>query len=470
MTLPDYKDFFRDKKITVMGLGLLGRGVGDVEFLSEQGADLIVTDLKNEAQLGESLLRLRKLPRFGEIKFVLGEHRLEDFRNRDFILKAAGVPLDSPYIAEARKNNIPIEMSASLFAKLSGATIVGVTGTRGKTTTTAMIYECLKQCGEGLNRSEGSVGPRATALGLARTTFLRKVVLGGNIRGVSTLALLSEVEEGDIVVLELDSWQLQGFGDSKISPHVAVWTTFMTDHMNYYGDSMEKYFEDKAQIFRHQTGEDYFIIGEQADPVIPANVLAKRIIARASDISRDWRLDVIGEHNRANAACARAALSALGIPEDRIRKNLEAFHAVEGRLQYVGTIRGRRVYNDNNATTPDATIAALKALRSYEGLVLIIGGADKGLSTFTLRHEISASGAKPVFLAGSGTDRFLKDNPFSEPPFVAKNLNEAIEEAFRLSLTGETILFSPGFASFGLFNNEYERNDQFLELISARKK
>ena len=445
MTLPDYKDFFRDKKITVMGLGLLGRGVGDVEFLSEQGADLIVTDLKNEAQLGESLLRLRKLPRFGEIKFVLGEHRLEDFRNRDFILKAAGVPLDSPYIAEARKNNIPIEMSASLFAKLSGATIVGVTGTRGKTTTTAMIYEGLKGAG-------------------------KKVHIGGNIRGVSTLALLSEVEEGDIVVLELDSWQLQGFGDSKISPHVAVWTTFMTDHMNYYGDSMEKYFEDKAQIFRHQTGEDYFIIGEQADPVIPANVLAKRIIARASDISRDWRLDVIGEHNRANAACARAALSALGIPEDRIRKNLEAFHAVEGRLQYVGTIRGRRVYNDNNATTPDATIAALKALRSYEGLVLIIGGADKGLSTFTLRHEISASGAKPVFLAGSGTDRFLKDNPFSEPPFVAKNLNEAIEEAFRLSLTGETILFSPGFASFGLFNNEYERNDQFLELISARKK
>ena len=445
MTLPDYKDFFRDKKITVMGLGLLGRGVGDVEFLSEQGADLIVTDLKNEAQLGESLLRLRKLPRFGEIKFVLGEHRLEDFRNRDFILKAAGVPLDSPYIAEARKNNIPIEMSASLFAKLSGATIVGVTGTRGKTTTTAMIYEGLKGAG-------------------------KKVHIGGNIRGVSTLALLSEVEEGDIVVLELDSWQLQGFGDSKISPHVAVWTTFMTDHMNYYGDSMEKYFEDKAQIFRHQTGEDYFIIGEQADPVIPANVLAKRIIARASDISRDWRLDVIGEHNRANAACARAALSALGIPEDRIRKNLEAFHAVEGRLQYVGTIRGRRVYNDNNATTPDATIAALKALRSYEGLVLIMGGADKGLSTFTLRHEISASGAKPVFLAGSGTDRFLKDNPFSEPPFVAKNLNEAIEEAFRLSLTGETILFSPGFASFGLFNNEYERNDQFLELISARKK
>ena len=161
-----YKDYFENKKITVMGLGVLGRGVGDTKFLAECGADLIVTDLKNAEDLKESLEELKDFP---NIQFVLGEHRLEDFRNRDFILKAAGVPLDSPYITEAKKNNIPIKMSTALFAELSGALTIGITGTRGKSTTTQLIYEIIKK-------------------GYGR----RKVFLGGNIRGVSTLALLKD--------------------------------------------------------------------------------------------------------------------------------------------------------------------------------------------------------------------------------------------------------------------------------------
>ena len=190
------EDYFKDKKITVMGLGLLGRGVGDAEFLAKNGADLIVIDLKIKKQLKTSLDRLK---RFKNIKYTLGKHKLQDFRRRDMILKSAGVPLDSPYIKEAKKNKIPIEMSASLFTKLSGAKIIGVTGTRGKTTVTYMIYQILKKA-------------------------KKRVFLGGNIKGVSTLALLGKVKKGDTVVMELDSWQLQGFGDSKISPHIAVFT------------------------------------------------------------------------------------------------------------------------------------------------------------------------------------------------------------------------------------------------------
>src|SRR3989344_1423638 len=174
----DTSEHFRGKRITVMGLGLLGRGVGDVRYLAECGAELIVTDLKSREELVESVAQLGS---FSNITFVLGEHRLEDFRNRDLILKAAGVPLDSPYIAEAKKNDIPVRMSADLFAEISGVPIIGVTGTRGKSTVAHMIYEILKT-GLGLNHSEGMVG---------RATPYKGVVLGGNVRGVSTLALLN---------------------------------------------------------------------------------------------------------------------------------------------------------------------------------------------------------------------------------------------------------------------------------------
>ncbi|MBT3729983.1 hypothetical protein HOG29_01355 [bacterium] len=169
-------NYFKDKKITVMGLGLLGRGVGDVEFLAQNGADLIVTDLKTKKQLQVSLDRLKK---FKKIKYVLGKHRLEDFKDRDMILKSAGVPLDSIYIKEAKKNKIPVEMSASLVAKLSDAKIIGITGTRGKSTVTQMIYEILK-------------------------ASKKKVFLGGNVRGIATLPLLESTKKGDYIVMELD--------------------------------------------------------------------------------------------------------------------------------------------------------------------------------------------------------------------------------------------------------------------------
>src|SRR3990167_9139185 len=139
----NYKDFFKGKKITLMGLGILGRGVNVAKFLAECGAELTITDLKTEDQLAPSLKELSKFPK---IKYVLGRHDLADFSGKDMVIKAAGVPLDSPYIAEARKNNIPIEMDASLFAKLTeNIVIVGITGTRGKSTVTHFVYSILKK-------------------------------------------------------------------------------------------------------------------------------------------------------------------------------------------------------------------------------------------------------------------------------------------------------------------------------------
>lgn len=237
------KDYFKGKKITIIGLGILGRGVGDAEFLAKNGADLIVTDLKNKKELKVSLNRLKK---FKNIKYILKKHRIQDFRNKDMILKSAGVPLDSIYIKEAKKNKILIEMSASLFAKLSDATIIGVTGTRGKSTVTHIIYEILKS----------RVALDKTRKGLPFTR--RRVFLGGNVKGISTLALLGKVNPpagGDIVIMELDSWQLQEFGESKISPHISVFTNLLADHMNYYKGNMAKYFKDKTNIYKYQKKE-----------------------------------------------------------------------------------------------------------------------------------------------------------------------------------------------------------------------
>ena len=190
----DARSIFEGKKITILGLGLLGRGVGDARYLAEQGAELIITDLKTAEQLAPSIAQLADFP---NITYTLGEHRIEDFKGRDFILKAAGVPDPSEYLDTARTAGIPIKMSASWFAKISGIQCIGITGTRGKTTTTYMIHSILEQAGI-------------------------PVVLGGNIRGVSTLALLTDITPEHVAVLELDSWQCQGWGEALMSPHIAV--------------------------------------------------------------------------------------------------------------------------------------------------------------------------------------------------------------------------------------------------------
>lgn len=429
-----------------MGLGLLGRGLKVTKFLAECGADLIVTDLKTKGQLAPSL---KKLTKFKNITYVLGEHRLEDFRNRDMILKAAGVPLDSPYIKEARKNKIPIEMDASLFAELApqGVTVIGITGTRGKTTTTMLTHEIL-----------------TSAFGR------RRVFLGGNIRDTATLPLLKKVKAGDYVVLELDSWQLQGFGESKLSPQVSVFTTFFPDHMNYYKGDMRKYFSDKTNIFKYQKKTDTVVVGEGVAPLVrkqkPSGTL---VIAHSGDVPASWRPRIIGEHNRLNIACARAAAKALGVSDTRIKKAVSAFKGVPGRLQYLRNVHGIKIYNDNNATTAEATVAALKALGGEKNIVLIMGGTDKGLDMSGLVHEIGKRCKAAILLKETGTERIKKDIFALRGVVCAEGdgLRECLTRAMQYAKKGDVVLFSPAFASFGKwFKNEYDRGDQFNKATS----
>jgi len=225
MTSKELNTLFTGKKITILGLGVLGRGSAITGFLARHGAILTVTDLKSKEELKPSLDKLAKYP---NIRYVLGEHRMEDMTGADMVMRSPDVRYDSPYVLAARDVGVSVEMDASLFMKLmpAGVRVVGVTGTRGKSTVSYAIAHILEQA----KSCKGNV------------------YLAGNVRDGATLPLLAKVKEGDIVVLELDSWQLQGFGESKRSPHVAVFTNLMRDHMNYYRGDMKRYAVDKAMF------------------------------------------------------------------------------------------------------------------------------------------------------------------------------------------------------------------------------
>ncbi|PIR85287.1 UDP-N-acetylmuramoyl-L-alanine--D-glutamate ligase [Candidatus Kaiserbacteria bacterium CG10_big_fil_rev_8_21_14_0_10_45_20] len=437
----NWNEVFEGKKITVMGLGLLGRGVGDAKFLAQHGANIIVTDIKTKEELAESVAILSDLP---NVTFRLGGHDREDFKNRDFILKSAGVPLNSPYIAEAQNNNIPIKMSASWFAELAQIPTVGVTGTRGKSTVTHMLYDILTQAK--LN-----------------------VLLGGNVRGVSTLALLPKVEKDSFALLELDSWQCQGFGDAGISPNIAVFTTFMPDHLNYYNGDINRYLDDKAQIFLHQSDSDTLIAGSQVAPLLKEKYKTIRSHVVVTDIKKfpkEIVLKVPGEHNRENALSAIETARALGIDDSVTFSAISSFKGVAGRLEFLGTVRGVSIYNDATSTTPDALRVALHALsqngRRPTSTILIMGGTDKELSPESFPVQAMQTTKKTILLSGSGTEKIrhlLPDAP------VFSSLTEAVEDAFATAEEGDIILFSPAFASFGMFKNEFDRSDQFVRII-----
>ncbi len=444
-----YQKMFKGKKITIMGLGVLGRGLQITKFMASCGAKITVTDLKNKKDLAVSLKSLRGY----KIRYVLGKHDLRDFENVDLLVKSAGVPLESEYIFRARSVNIPVVMDASLFAEIVKNTdpkikIVGITGTRGKSMTTALIYHILKD-----NESN----------------LKCKVYLGGNMRMKATLPILYDVEPGDIVVLELDSWQCQGFGDGKISPDISVFTNLMPDHMNYYKGNMKQYLNDKSNIYKFQTKQNVFITSKEVLKILPIKPKGKVILPDSHQVSK-IKMNIFGTHNIQNATYAYSAVKQFKLSERQIRKSFKSFSGLEGRLQPLANIKGAKIINDNNATTPEATTAGINAVHSKykkSDIILICGGSDKNLELKNLADSAKKYCKEAVLLPGTGTGRLkpLLKVKWSETP----TLKLAVKKAVKLSKKNDVILFSPGFASFGLFKNEYDRNDQLIEIVKKWK-
>lgn len=431
-----------------MRIGLLGRGIGDARYIAEAGAEVTVVDDASQEAMQPAVDSLSDL---SNVSFKFGEYDFADFKEADLVLVGAGAPIDEPVLMECRENNIPLKQSAALFAELSDIPVIGVTGTRGKSTVTHMIHHVLVTVTDG------------------------EVLLGGNVRNVSNLQLLKDVKEDSLAVMELDSWQLQGWGWAKKSPQIAVFTNFMEDHLNYYQkegvtreEAMKQYFTDKANIFRYQNESGVVItvpeVFERAKGLNGVTLGQEVILADDSLLPEDMILSMPGEHNRLNAALAFAALKATSLSDEEIFHGLATFPGVPGRLEYLGERQDVKIYNDNNSTTPQATIKGLQAVGNEDekNVILVAGGSYKNLDPTPMIEEIEKYCKQVVLLPGEGTD-MIKDKTDA---VVATDMKEAVKIAMENGLPGDVLLFSPGFASFGLFKNEYERNDTFVECVN----
>ena len=461
--------FFKDKKITVYGLGLHGGGVGVVKFLVANGANVIVTDLGSREKLAPSLEKLKGLK---NIKYVLGQHRVEDFTNVDMVIKNPAIAWTDKHIKLALEKKVPVEMDSSLFFKLCKNKIIGVTGTKGKTTTSVLIYGLLK-----------SAGKNPIKVGIGQTAVLDK---------------LSLLKKDSIVVFELSSWRLSALGRAKISPSIAVFTNLLPDHLNYYA-TMEKYLKDKKYIFTSQKAKDFLVINyddeklkeifkEALSQVIKFSYeplkKSKSVFLEDEKIYLNNGIDVfrliavkdvtiLGRHNLANVMAAIGAVSAFGLSALEIKKALPSLKGPLNRLEFVREVADVKYYNDTTATIPQAAISALQTFE--QPIILIAGGSDKNLDFSELGKEIAQKNKRVILLQGKATERLLfqikkhADESFLETIEIVDSMEKAVSLARKFAEKGDVVLLSPGAASFGLFNDEFDRGEKFRQAVKNLK-
>ncbi len=427
-------------RAVVMGLGLHGGGVGVAQYLAAQGAVVTVTDLRDEGTLQPSLAELEGLP----LRYVLGRHEDADFRHADLVLRNPAVPLDSPYLALAREAGARIEMESSLFVKACpSAFIAGITGTKGKTTTTIVLSQMLSAAGY-------------------------HVVTAGNLR-VSMLSQLGSITAETRVVLELSSWQLEAFVPHAYSPPLAVVTNVLPDHLNRYA-GMDDYAAAKEINVRYQGPNDVAVLNRD-------NAYTRAMGARApgkvvwfagqDSIPGEAGVPGSGAHQRENIAAAGAAARQWDVNDGAIAAVVRNFKGVPHRQELVRKWRGIRFINDTTATMPTATVACIEAIPGPK--VLLLGGADKkldftGLAQALDLYKETIRGI--VLLEGSATDRLAAALPL---PFAGRfaDITQALEQAVALARSGDAVILSPGCASFGMFQHEFERGDTFRAWVAA---
>lgn len=437
--LNNLKRNFSNKKVLILGLGLQGGGVQSARFFAELGAKVTVTDLKTRAVLKKSV---EELADFKNIEFVLGENRAEDILASDYIIRNPGVKRESPLVKLAIEHGKTLIMETALFMKYCSCFTIGVTGTRGKSTTTHLIYEILK------------------------TNQKRKVYLAGNIPQKTAITLLKQITKDDIVVLELSSWQLQGFADLKVSPNLAVFTNIYPDHLNFY-NSMDEYFDDKLNIIRFQKNTDILVSTNKLENEkrIKENIKGKSYFVSDKDYQSDPKY-LIGKHNLENAALALKVAEIMNIDSKKSIEIINNYHTLPFRLEYLGTLNKCPFFNDSTSTTPIACQKAIEAMKTKYGnkrkLILILGGNSKNLPFGDLINTIINNVHSVFLLNGTFTDQIStqlkKLNPkstfFNQFPELFNKLITTIDE-------NSIVLLSPGATSFAGFNNEFDRGEKF---------
>jgi UDP-N-acetylmuramoylalanine--D-glutamate ligase len=424
------------KRVTVFGLGRFGGGIAVTKWLIEQGATVLVTDQDGEPKLRDSVAQLSGLP----VEFALGQLRESDFTQSDLIVASPAVPPANPFLAAARAAGVPITTEICLFVDRCRAQTFAVTGTKGKSTTTAMLGAMLSQ------------------------RFVAHV--GGNI-GVSLLAKIPQIKETDVVVLELSSYMLQYLGEMRWSPHVAVVTLLGADHLEWHG-SLEAYQDAKKNLIRFQKPTDFVVLSaEDSGAAGLAAEAVGGVVLYKVDGSREFALNIPGRHNQLNAQGAFAAAKLAGVTWEQAQELLRKFPGLPHRLELVHTAGGVRWYNDSIATIPDAAVAALNSFPAGK-VIQIIGGKDKHLPIESMCRALLERGKAILCIGVTGpmVAGQLEAMRQGNAPAVHQcgELSIAVDLAHKIAVEGDIVLLSPAFPSYDQFVNFEMRGQAFVKL------
>ncbi len=445
----------KGKKVLVVGLGK--SGLAAALFLRRRGAQVTVSDVRSAEALAKDIPALLE----EGIMVETGGHGLLTFRRQDLIVVSPGVPLDTPELAQVKSFGLPVIGELELAARFLKGRLVAITGSNGKTTTTALLGEVLEAAGF-------------------------PTLVGGNI-GVPVVALIDQSTEQSWSVLEVSSFQLET--TEQFHPDIAVILNITPDHLDRHG-TFENYARAKERIFAAQTEHDCVVLN--ADNVRAAAAAARATakvywfslehpVSRGAWVAdgyvmyrpdRDAAAEKIlpltgiplkGEHNVENALAAVCAARLAGATADSIREAIEAFKAVEHRLEFVATLNGVEFYNDSKATNVDATAKAIAAFHS--GIHLILGGKDKN-SDYTQLSQLLHERVRAVYTIGAAAAKIESQLRGVVMLHSCETLEKAVHAAAAAAHPGEIVLLAPACSSFDQFESYEHRGRVFKELVN----
>ncbi len=460
-----YKEFFKGKKIAVVGLGLHMEMVPDIKFLlkmgtkAEQNAGIVpavaLYDMRSERVLKHVIADLVEggLKRFSFDKNDFGE----ELAQADLIILSPEVPADASFLKSAYMKKVPVEYPQTLLLKLAPPiTLIGVMGACGKSTVTGMIFSILKKA---FAIADVDDEDKKDDSGRARVYHIDPDAPGA-------LSILKTIKKDDLIVARIPASMITSYNHARISPHVAVFTTFASWPPRRMAENI-------AHILEFQTYNN-FIIGN--DTVIDQiregagiKPKAKMLRTHATSVPVEWRVKYRGPYDRDNASLAMQVAELFKVSPETVEQVLSSWNGLDGRLAPVKKVAGIEFFNDTCAVSPTATLAALRAVSQNKSVTLILGGAATEDSYDELIENISQYASAIVLLPGSGTlgIRNSLATLTTIKTFSAHTIEDAVKTARDHAAKGEAVLFSPGFEACGVDVSRRTRGERFVKAVRA---